>query len=173
MLSSELSTSEYNQFYHTYILALGGEVKLIDQLVDGKDIFLSFLKDIPQDKLGYAYGPGKWTLTEVLMHIVDAERVFQYRALRFARKDNTPLPGFDQDIYVPESNANRKTKEEIMQEYRSVRESTIALYKSFSDDVLLRMGTASGSGMSVRAQGFVICGHQAHHMKIIRERYLS
>ncbi|WP_420399520.1 DinB family protein [Flagellimonas sp.] len=173
MLSSELSPSEYNPFYHTYIKALGGEVKLLDQLVDGRDVFLSFLKDIPTVKLGFAYGPEKWTLAEVLMHIIDAERVFQYRALRFARNDATPLSGFDQDIYVPESNATNKAKEEIMTEYKAVRDSTIALFRSFDDKALIRMGMASGSAMSTRAMGFIICGHQAHHMSVIRERYLN
>ncbi len=173
MLSSELSAAEYNPFYHTYIEALGGEVLLLDQLVDGRDVFLSFLNDIPDHKFRFAYANEKWTLAEVLMHVIDAERIFQYRALRFARNDSTPLPGFDQDIYVPESNASKKGKSEIKEEYRTLRDSTISLFQSFDDQALKRMGTASGSGMSVRALGFIICGHQAHHMQIIRQRYLS
>lgn len=173
MLSSELSASEYNPYYHTYIKALGEDVKLMDQLVDGRDIFLSFLADIPHGKLQFAYAEGKWTLAEVLLHLVDAERVFQYRALRFARNDRTPLPGFDQDIYVPESDASKKSGKDIADEYNAVRNSTIALFRSLDDEVLQRIGIASDSEMSVRAMGFVICGHQAHHLKIIRERYLG
>ncbi|MCL6266043.1 DinB family protein [Flagellimonas myxillae] len=173
MLSSELSPSEYNPFYHTYIKALGGEVKLLDQLVDGRDVLLTFIKDIPYSKFAFSYDIGKWTLAEVLMHIVDAERVFQYRALRFARNDSMPLAGFDQNIYVPESKANAKTKESIMEEYKTVRDASIALFRSFDDEALKRMGNASGSDMSTRAMGFIICGHQAHHMQIIRERYLD
>lgn len=173
MLSSELSPSEYNPYYHTYIKALGEEVKLMDQLVDGRDIFIGFLKDIPINKLSYAYADEKWTLAEVLMHIIDAERIFQYRALRFARNDSTALAGFDQNVYVPESIAANKTMESIVEEYKTVRESTIALFKSFNDEVLKRIGVASDSEMSARAMGFIICGHQAHHLKIIRERYLE
>lgn len=173
MLNSELTVSEYNPYYQPYMDVLGEEVKLMDQLIDGKDIFISFLRDIPSEKLNFSYADGKWTLSEILMHLIDAERVFQYRALRFARKDSTPLPGFDQDIYVPESNANQRSKDAIVSEYAAVRESSINLFKSFSDDELKRLGSASGSDMSVRALGFVICGHQAHHLKIIRERYLG
>lgn len=172
MVRSELPSSEYNPFYHNYVLALGEEVTLSGELESGRDEFLSALKDIPNEKLSYAYADGKWTLAELLGHIIDAERVFQYRALRFARNDKTPLPGFDQDEYVPQSNASTRTKQELLEEYRAVRESTILLFKSFDDAVLKRVGVASGSKMSVRAMGFIICGHQAHHLKIIRERYL-
>ena len=171
MRSSELPSSEYNPFYHTYILALDN-VDLIEELHHGKQLFLSLLDDISKEELGYAYAEGKWTLAEVLLHIIDAERVFQYRALRFARNDKTPLPGFDQDDYVPSSNAAKRTVEDLREEYIAVRQSTIALFKSFDDGALQRVGVSSGSPLSVRATGFIICGHQAHHLKIIRERYL-
>nr|WP_299067868.1 DinB family protein [uncultured Allomuricauda sp.] len=171
MLSSELPISEYNSFYHTYILALG-EVTLMEELENGKEAFLSVLKDVDSDALNYAYADGKWTLAEVLMHIIDAERVFQYRALRFARNDNTPLPGFDQNVFIKGLNISGKAKNEIRSEYEAVRNATINLFKSFNTDVLKRVGIASDSEMSVRAMGFIICGHQAHHLTIIRERYL-
>lgn len=170
MRSSDLPVSEYNPYYHTYILALG-DINLMDGFEDGKNNFISFIEELPEEKLNYSYAEGKWTLAEVLMHIIDAERVFQYRALRFARNDNTPLAGFDQDIYVPQSNASKKMKKEILDEYLTVRNSTISLFKSFDDAVLKRIGMASDSKMSTRAMGFIICGHQAHHLKIIRERY--
>ncbi len=171
MLRSDLSTSEYNSYYHNYILALP-DVALMDELKDGKEQLLSFVGAIPNERLNYAYAVGKWTVAQVLMHIVDAERIFQYRALRFARNDKTPLVGFEQDNFVLESTADIRTKKEILNEYRTVREATISLFASFDDIVLKRMGTASGSGMSVRAMGFIICGHQTHHLKIIGERYL-
>ncbi|MER3373646.1 MAG: DinB family protein [Allomuricauda sp.] len=171
MLRSELPTSEYNPFYHTYILALG-DVGLIQELNRGRDEFLALLEEIPKSKLGYAYAEGKWTLAELLLHILDAERVFQYRALCFARNDKTALPGFDQDEYVPQSNAAARTTDDLMQEYKAIRESTLCLFNSFDEDVLKRIGVSSGSRMSVRALGFIISGHQAHHVKIIRERYL-
>lgn len=172
MLSSELPISEYNSFYHTYILALG-EVTLMEELENGKEAFLSVLKDVDSDALNYAYADGKWTLAEVLMHIIDAERVFQYRALRFARNDSTPLPGFDQNVFIKGLNVSGKAKNEIRSEYEAVRNATINLFKSFNADVLKRVGIASDSEMSVRAMGFIICGHQAHHLNIIRERYLG
>lgn len=170
MHSSDLPVSEYNPYYHTYILALG-DVNLMDSLKGGKESFTSFMEELSEEKLNYSYGEGKWTLAEVLMHIIDAERVFQYRALRFGRNDDTPLAGFDQDVYVPQSNASRKTKSEILDEYQAVRNGTISLFKSFDDDALKRIGMASDSKMSTRAMGFIICGHQVHHLKIIRERY--
>ena len=172
MLRSELPSSEYNPFYHNYVLSLSEEATLMGALESGRNEFLAMLEKAPDPKLGFAYAEGKWTLAELLLHVIDAERVFQYRALRFARNDKTPLPGFDQDEYVPMSNASSRTKQGLMEEYSAVRESSIILFKSFNAEVLKRVGVASGSKMSVRAMGFIISGHQAHHLKIIRERYL-
>ncbi|MDC6364595.1 MULTISPECIES: DinB family protein [Flavobacteriaceae] len=171
MKRSDLQTSEYNPFYHNYILALG-DITLKQGLVDGRDEFLKLLDSIPDSKMTFAYAADKWTLAELLIHIIDTERVFQYRALRFARNDRTPLPGFEQNDYVPNSGADSRTKKNIVEEYKAVRESTIVLFNTFDEKALKRAGVASGSDMSTRAMGFVICGHQAHHLKIIRERYL-
>lgn len=171
MLLSGLSASEYNSYYHTYIKALG-EVSLMDGLINGKKEFLSLLEKIPEGKLSFAYAEGKWTLAEAIVHIMDTERVFQYRALRFARNDKTDLPGFDQDGFVPYSNAAMRTMQDMVEEYKAVRDSTLTLFKSFDVEALKRKGVASGSPMSVRAMGFIISGHQAHHVRIIRERYL-
>ncbi len=172
MFVSDLSASEYNPFYHNYILSVGDD-DLLTEMEKGRDELASLLESVSENKLSYAYAEGKWTLAELLLHVIDAERVFQYRALRFARNDSTPLTGFDQDIYVPKSNASKRKKEDIIQEYKTVRESTLSLFRTFDKEALLRVGTASGSEMSTRAMGFIICGHQAHHLKIVRERYLS
>ncbi|WP_136465256.1 DinB family protein [Flagellimonas onchidii] len=172
MFVSDLSASEYNPFYHNYILSVGDD-DLLTEMGKGRDELVSLLESVSENKLSYAYAEGKWTLAELLLHVIDAERVFQYRALRFARNDSTPLAGFDQDIYVPKSNASKRKKEDIIQEYKTVRESTLSLFRTFDKEALLRVGTASGSEMSTRAMGFIICGHQAHHLKIVRERYLS
>ncbi|MGX1930325.1 DinB family protein [Flagellimonas sp. 2504JD4-2] len=171
MLVSELSPSEYNPFYHNYVQSVG-EGPLLSELEKGRDELISFLETIPESKMDFAYAEDKWTLAELLVHIIDAERVFQYRALRFARNDKTALAGFDQDIYVPQSNAGARTMKNMLEEYKVVRESTLVLFRSFDEEALKRIGVASGSEMSTRAMGFVICGHQAHHLKIIRERYL-
>nr|WP_297788043.1 DinB family protein [uncultured Allomuricauda sp.] len=172
MVLSELPSSEYNPFYQTYVMALGN-VELIEELERGKEELLSLLKELPEEKLKYAYAEGKWSLAEALVHTIDTERIFQYRALCIARNDKTPLPGFDQDTYVPYSNAANRSKISLMEEYKAVRESTICLFNSFDDEAIKRVGTASGSKMSVRALGFIISGHQKHHVRIINERYLT
>ncbi len=172
MKRSELPKSEYNPYYHNYILALDESANILETLIKGRDAFLKLIGDAPDSKMEYAYAAGKWTLAELIAHIIDAERVFQYRALRFARGDKTTLPGFEQDDYVLTCGANQREKQDLLAEYKAVRESTIQLFKSFTDEMLGRIGVASGSEMSVRALGFVICGHQAHHLRIVQERYL-
>ena len=171
MFVSDLSISEYNPFYQTYINALGN-VGLMEEMVQGKKDFLLLLEQIPDSKLPFSYAEGKWTLAEALVHMIDTERIFQYRSLRFARNDKTDLAGFEQDEYVPNSNAKNRALKDLMAEYSVVRDATITLFKSFDEDMLKRMGKANGFPMSVRAMGFIINGHQAHHMKIIKERYL-
>jgi len=172
MLVSELPSSEYNPFYQTYVMALGN-VDLLEELKTGKSNFLSLFEKIFEEKLGFAYEEGKWTLAEAIVHTIDTERIFQYRALCIARNDKTPFPGFDQDAYVPYSNASNRTRKDLIEEYKAVRDSTISLFNSFDEESIKRIGTASGSKMSVRALGFIISGHQAHHIRIIEERYLS
>src|SRR5690606_18442301 len=120
----------------------------------------------------YSYAHGKWTLKEVLIHCIDTERIMSYRALRFARNDQTELPGFEQNDYVPQSEANSRKMADLIEEYKILRQSTILLFKSFSDDVLKRAGVANGNPISVRALGFVISGHELHHLNVCKERYL-
>ena len=172
MKTSELHKDDYHPYYDPYIKELG-DVDLIEMLKKQRQNFPQFIASIPDDKWHSSYGPGKWTIAEVLLHILDAERVFQYRALRFARNDTTDLPGFDQDAYVPHSGASRRTKDNVIVEYKAVRASTIALYSEFSDEILKRKGRANNSPMSVAALGFIICGHQRHHRNVIRSRYLT
>ena len=147
-------------------------MELMDGLRTGMDHFVSQVNGIPEEKLTYAYGEGKWTVLEVLVHLIDTERIFQYRALRFYRNDKTALPGFDQDEYVPASNANKRTKESIIKEFLAVRQSTIALFETFEEGELNRTGLASSAKMSVGAAGLIISGHQKHHQAILENRYL-
>ena len=170
-LLKDLKTDEYHPFYGTYVNLVDTRA-LKDALSEGKKQFVGFLKSIPAEKYAYRYATDKWSVAELALHIIDAERVFQYRALRFARNDATPLPGFDQDGYVIGSNAEKRTKDSIISEYETVRDATISLFRSFDSEALKRKGEASGSTMSVRALGFVICGHQLHHHRIMEERYL-
>ncbi len=171
MRSIALPSTDYNPYYQTYIDKLG-DVDLMVMMQNQLGNFPEFINSIPDEKWTFAYGLNKWTIAEVLLHVLDTERVFQYRALRFGRNDSTPIPGFDQDQYVPESNANSRSKESIIEEYRSIRKSSIALFSSFDEVILERWGTANGFKMSVAALGFVMLGHQKHHRDVIRERYL-
>ncbi|MDB2607071.1 DinB family protein [Zobellia sp.] len=159
-------------FYNTYINVLDN-VDLLDMLERQLQNFPKFIESIPENKLAHAYQSGKWTIAQVLLHIIDSERVFQYRALRFSRGDATALPGFEQDLYAPNSHAEKRSAKSIIEEYKTVRQSTISLYKSFDAEILLREGVASNLPWNVAALGFVICGHQKYHRNILRERYLE
>jgi uncharacterized damage-inducible protein DinB len=134
---------------------------------------IRFVQDIPIDKHDYRYAEGKWTIKDILQHLIDAERVFAYRALRFSRNDATELPGYDQDLYVDNAYANKRHMKDLLTELSTVRHSTMQLFGSFSEEQLLKRGMASGYNVSVRALGFMIIGHQNHHMKVFRERYLD
>lgn len=171
MKPSELVFAGTYPFYKNYIDLLG-DVDLLELLQRQLSNFPQFIDSIPEGKLSFAYAADKWTVAEVLVHIIDSERVFQYRALRFSRGDRTVLPGFDQDKYVPFSNAGHRSKQSILEEYKVVRKSTIALFGSLEERALGYKGEASGLQWSVAALGFVICGHQRHHRNILRERYL-
>lgn len=172
MRISELELAEYNPFYKPYLDVLG-DVELFDILGRQLGNFPKFLDSIPDEKLGYAYAEGKWTIAEVLVHVLDTERVFQYRALRLMRGDKTPLPGFDQDPFVPNSNAGQRTKKSIIEEYGIIRQSTIALFSNMNQQALHEIGEVSSGPMSAGALGFIMCGHQKHHRNVIRERYLG
>ena len=171
MRTNDLQLPEPPPFYKRYIDTLG-DVELMDMMRRQLKNFPQFMESIPENKMDYAYAEGKWTLAEVLVHIIDTERIFQYRALRFCRGDATPLPGFDQDLYIAGLHIAKWTKEGITEEYRIVRQSTIALFANLDRADLERSGMASNLEWSVAALGFAICGHQRHHRNIIRERYL-
>jgi hypothetical protein len=127
---------------------------------------------VPEEKLSYRYAEGKWTIKEIMAHLIDDERIYAYRALRFARNDQTELPGFDQDDYAIESAANERSLDDLLEEFAAVRRSTIALFNSFDERVWTRSGVASGNVMSVRAAAYHIAGHELRHLNIIKERYL-
>lgn len=127
---------------------------------------------IPTDKHEHRYARGKWSIKEVVQHVNDAERVFAYRALRFARKDATPLPGFEENDYAPASEADRRTLPDLWEEHLTIRWSTVQLFTSFTAAMLEREGMAGGNRIGVQALGWVIAGHSEHHWNIITERYL-
>ena len=173
MKVTDLDKEEYLPYFQPYINKIG-DLILLDGLIEGLKETISFLRSIPQDKLEYRYEAGKWTVKEVISHLIDSERIFAYRALRFARMDRTPVAGFEQDDYILASSANERSIESLLEEFELVKQSTIALFKTFGDnsEILKRTGIAGGGEVSVRALGFLISGHEKHHCDIIKERYL-
>ncbi|TDD93919.1 DinB family protein [Flavobacterium cellulosilyticum] len=171
MKLSQLQKSEFSSFYTPYIGAVNDE-DLIDALENGLSHLISFFSNIPFEKLEYRYAENKWTVKDILLHLIDAERIFTYRALRIGRGDQTALAGFDENDYVPNAMANSRSLESLTNEFIVVRNSTIVLFKNFTEEQLLNRGTASNNSISVRAIGFIISGHQNHHLNIIAERYL-
>jgi len=171
MTAALLTKDEYLPYFKTYI-DKAGTLDLIDGLQKGLDNTLLFFKSILEEKFEYVYEEGKWTIKELINHLIDTERIFCYRAMRFARADKTPLPGFNENDYATASNANSRTIEDLLDEYKSLRASTIYLYKNFTPAMLLNKGVAGSGAVSVRALGFLIIGHEIHHKDVIEERYL-
>ncbi|WP_457619062.1 DinB family protein [Lutibacter sp.] len=171
MNSNQLKEDEYSSFYKNYVTILG-EINLLEVLNNSLENLINTLKNLPEEKLQYRYEEGKWTIKELIQHIIDAERVLSYRALRFARNDATNLQGFDENWYVKNSNGNDRDFDELLNEFSLVRKATILLFKSFSNEMLTNTVSANGSVVSVRALGFIIAGHQIHHLNIIKEKYL-
>lgn len=166
-----LQANEYNAYYSQYIMPVK-DTPLLESLSNGLDTTVTFFKSLSEDKLEYTYAPGKWSPKGILQHLIDTERVFSYRALFIARAIHTDLKGFDQDEFAETVQANQFTRESLIEDYIAVRKATITLFKSFSSETLQRIGKASASDISVRACGYIICGHEKHHCHIINERYL-
>lgn len=171
MNSNQLPVNEYSNFNATYIKA-AANVELIEELEICLHEFIRFVQNIPMDKFDYRYAEGKWIIKDIIQHVIDTERIFAYRALRISRNDTTPLPGFEENDYVENTKANERGIQDLLAEFSAVRYATLFLFKSFSEEQLKRMGTASGTAISVRAIGFIIIGHQKHHQNIFQERYL-
>ena len=134
---------------------------------------MELIHSIPEAKSDFRYTEGKWSVREVLCHMMDAERIFGYRALRFARNDRTELPGFDEKEYALQLNATGRSLTQIGDEMQHLRTSTVDLFESFTEEMLKRKGSANKSELSVLALGIIIAGHETHHCKILRERYLN
>ena len=159
------------EFFQHYI-NLVKEEDVAKAIRQNSNQFKKFLDKIPKKKIDYAYAEGKWTIKELLQHMIDAERVFTYRALTFSRKDGTPLPGFDENNWAANALASQRNWPELVKEFKALRKATEWLFGSFSEDQLLATGTASGHPINALALGFICAGHVAHHMEVIRERYL-
>jgi hypothetical protein len=131
----------------------------------------SFVKNLTEEQGNFAYAKKKWTVKELLVHIMDTERIFCERALRFARNDKKELPGFDHDVFVINSAANQRTLKDILKEYKTIRKSTLALFSSFTPEMLEKGGSANGNKLTVLSIGYIISGHELHHLNILKEKY--
>jgi uncharacterized damage-inducible protein DinB len=163
--------SRVPEFYHVYINQVP-ENDLMTALQNQTVSFLKFLKKIPADKINYRYAKGKWTIKEMLVHIIDTERIFAYRALCIARQDSTSFPGFDENAYAANSKAAKRDWKELIEEFKVVRQSTSYLLGSFDKKQLDTNGISNGRPVYVLGIGFTIVGHVLHHTGVLKERYL-
>ena len=165
--------NEYAPYYDNYVsLGLNKAAAINESLVASLADFMLLLTDLPQEKHLFAYEKGKWTIKELISHIIDTERIMAYRALRIARNDKSDLLAFNENDFVANSNANEISYTELITEFALVRKATIAMYKNFNTEILQRIGKASGSDLSVNALGYIISGHVLHHLNIVKARYL-
>jgi hypothetical protein len=172
MTVSQLNKSQYHRYFDRYI-GLLNDIPLIETLGTGMLETSEFFESLPESKLKYRYAEGKWTPLEVLQHLIDTERIFCYRALYAARTENVELRGFDHDLFVTNGNANDFGIADLVQEYVSVRTSSIYLFKNLPEASLQRVGIANGNPFTVAALAFVIAGHEKHHRTVIKDLYLS
>jgi uncharacterized damage-inducible protein DinB len=159
-------------FYKNYVKQIE-EGDLLQALRISGHRVQELIHSIHPNKADFRYAEDKWTIRELLCHMIDAERIFAYRALRFARQDKTPLAGWDENEYAPHANAGSRSLKKIADEMNHLRASTIDLFESFTPEMLTRKGIANNNEISVAVLGFVIAGHETHHCKILAERYLT
>lgn len=170
-LNSHPHENEYAPYYGRYISLISeGDFFLL--LNKHFDETLEFLRNLTETQAGTRYEPGKWSIKEVLGHVIDNERIMSYRALRIARGDATPLPGYEQDDYVRAANFDSRTLADILAEFQTVRAATMALFRGLDEKALGRRGTASNLSVTVRALAYIIAGHERHHINILRTKYL-
>lgn len=162
---------DYAPYFGRYI-GLVGEGPIVEILEHLQQTSYDFFMQLDPGKASYAYADGKWTVKQVLGHICDTERVFAYRMLTFSRQPGAELPGFDQDVFMERSYFNERTLEDLAEEFRTIRQSTLYLLKSITDEQSKQKGIASGNPVSVRALAYMIAGHEMHHIDILKERYL-
>jgi uncharacterized damage-inducible protein DinB len=164
------SATEYGAFHQTYInYTTGKDYAILVQQYNER--IIEDWNAIPIDKINFAYAPDKWTIKQMLQHVIDTERIFAYRALAIARKEPAALLGFDENEYAKNATASHRNWEEMIAEWRTLRQSTNILFGSFTEEDLKQKGTASNQPISVNALGFIIFGHALHHLHVLKERY--
>lgn len=164
---------EYAPYTIMYIGLLPDDGLVLQHLLNNLKATKELVLSLPKERLTHRYAPGEWTIKEILVHISDDERIYTYRALRFARSDTTELPGFDQDDYVAASGANGRNIEDILDEFTAVRMATIAFFNAIEEEVFNRSGVSNGHHVSVRAAVYHIAGHEVHHLNSIKKNYVS
>ncbi len=161
----------YPEYYRQYVEAVPDD-EVMTYFVHSQSAVPDFLRQIPENKLGYAYAEDKWTIAEVIQHIMDGERVFAYRGLCIARGEQQPLPSFDQDLYIRNAETSHRTLASLIDEWTGIRHATISLFAHLPDDCLNYLGHAAGYPIRLKAIPWIIAGHEYHHMNVLRERYL-
>jgi DinB superfamily len=162
---------DYAPFYANYIKNVPDDaLKAFEDQLYTTNVFF---KSIPEDKIDYRYAEGKWSIKEIVGHLIDNERVMSYRALAISKNEKQSLPGFDENDYIRESNYSERNYSDLVEELKKVRESNILMFKNFSEEIFDRRGVANNSEVTVRAILFIITGHELHHINIIKERYLK
>jgi hypothetical protein len=164
--------SEYAPYYGKYITLVGGN-DVVAALEDQPRQTLALLSTLSEEQGDYRYAPDKWSIKEMLGHVTDAERVFSYRALRFARNDRTPLASFEQDDYVRSGDFGDRRLADLIEEFVCVRRATVWLFRTSSPEAWMRRGIASDNQVSVRAVAYIIAGHELHHRRVLQEKYLN
>lgn len=172
MIDRRPEASEFADYYAPYIATVG-DGPILESLQGQRRELASLLASVPPEKEGFRYAPGKWTVREVVGHVVDGERMFSARALAFARGDAGPLPSFDENLYAAESGADDRTLADLAAELDAVRHATLLLFGGLPSHAWSRGGVASGNDFTVRSLAWIICGHANHHMAILEDRYLG
>jgi uncharacterized damage-inducible protein DinB len=164
--------SEYAPYYGKYISLVSGN-DVIHALEEQRPVTASLFERLTDRQADYRYAPEKWSIKEMLGHVIDTERIMSYRALRIARDDKKPLAGFEQDDYVRAAQSGRRTLADLLEEFNAVRQATLLLFRSLEPEAWMRRGSANEKEISVRALAYIIAGHELHHRKILQEKYLT
>ena len=170
-MMSRPAENEYPEYYKDYI-SLVPDGDIVDLMKKQTDDIMDFFRSIPEDKGTYRYEPEKWSIKEILGHLTDMERIFGYRALRFARNDTAGLNGYDQDDYVSAGNFDSRTLTDLADEFFNLRRANTIMYNSFNDEDMQKAGTADGNRVNVRSIAYILVGHPTHHINVIKDKYL-
>ncbi len=169
-MQTPINLAEVPEFYQGYV-RLVPELDLIQALEENLDAAKALFLSIPDDKADYQYAEGKWSIKQLIQHLIDAERVMAYRAMRFARKDKTSLPGYNEDDYAAAANVSHRTLQDLIEEWQLIRQASIILFKNLDQEAWQQKGDANGFQLSVLLMCYVCVGHTRHHCKVLKERY--